>query len=199
MRTRRTTAVLALGLVLVGAMSLAGCKDDKKSNALSPAAAPEKLYTPGAQCAATAPTTTAAQPLPDLLLPCLTGGEGSINLRNLGGKPMVVALWASWCGPCLKELPLIQKAYASRKVDVLGINTENPGTENVQLLGDLKLTFPSVYDLAGRALSRLPGVRRALPITVFVDPSGEVRKIYQGVPFDEKTFAAALTEYLGVA
>lgn len=185
-------------ILTISCVVLAGCKAKPSTSALKPAPLPATIYPAASPCTA-GPTTTAANPLPDLTLPCFTGAKGELNLRTIAGKPTLVTLWASWCGPCLKELPAMQRVYAKGKVSVVGINTENDASAGVSLLNDLKITFPSVWDFAGRTLDRLPNVRRALPVTVFLDDTGEVRKVYQSVGFDDTTLASALHDYLGVA
>lgn len=189
---------MALALIALATLAtLAGCKDKGGSDA-SPLE-PDTIYPAAAPCVAGAPSTLAAKlQLPDLTLACLTGAKSEVNLRAItNGKPTIVTLWAHWCGPCLKELPAMQRVYAAGTVSVVGINSLDDAQPAVAMMKELKLTFPSLWDFSAHTLDRLK-IRRALPATLFVDPSGEVRKVYQEAGFDDTTLAAAIHEYLGV-
>ncbi len=96
--------------------------------------------------------------LPDVSLSSLSSGE-RVDLASLRG-PMVVNLWASWCGPCRREMPLYQ-AFAEKyagKVDVVGI--------------DFQETRPG----RAKALARETGVKYPL----YEDPDGKLRAV--GLP-----------------
>lgn len=120
--------------------------------------------------------------LPAVSLPCLGGGE-SVDLAALRG-PMVINLWASWCGPCERELPIYQKFYAKHgdKVAVLGIDLQDnrPGAA-LELAKNSGVTYPQLADpnsdLAGS--EPMPAIP-ALPAIVFVDAEG--RFVVDGVP-----------------
>lgn len=133
--------------------------------------------------------------LPDLTLPCVTGGEPVALGRLLG--PAVVNLWASWCEPCRDELPALQR-FADRtagRVHVVGVVTEDTRTRAVWLARDTGVTFPAVLDVEGSLLDRLPAV--GLPVTLFVDADGRIRYLHNA-PLDDRTLAALAAEHLGV-
>ncbi|HSI26458.1 MAG TPA: TlpA disulfide reductase family protein, partial [Aeromicrobium sp.] len=68
--------------------------------------------------------------LPDITLPCLGAGP-PVDLARIAGKPTVINAWASWCGPCRKELPFLARAAEEfeGRVDFLGVNVADPDTE----------------------------------------------------------------------
>ena len=107
--------------------------------------------------------------LPDVTLSALTSGE-SIDLAALRG-PMVVNLWASWCVPCRRELPLYQ-AYSVKyagKVDVLGIDFQETRPENAQKLAtDSGVEYPLYADPDGELRAR------GLPKVILLDEDGRV-------------------------
>ncbi len=114
--------------------------------------------------------------LPSVELPCF-GAAGTVDLATLRG-PMVVSLWASWCPPCRRELPIFQR-FAERsgeKVTVLGVDYADQQTSNAgELLLTSGVTYPQVADpggeLSGAApLPRIPG----LPFLALVDGDGRI-------------------------
>jgi thiol-disulfide isomerase/thioredoxin len=114
--------------------------------------------------------------MPDLTLPCLGGGP-DVNVSSLRG-PMVVNLWASWCGPCRQEMPIIQSfhdKYGDR-VPVLGIDWQD-----VQPLAAMKLAEKSgvTYPLLADPQDALSGagampVIQGLPMMVLIDRNGRI-------------------------
>ncbi len=107
--------------------------------------------------------------LPDVRLSALTTGE-KVDLASMRG-PMVVNLWASWCGPCRRELPLYQ-AYAEKyagKVDVVGIDFQETRRDRAkELARDTGVKYPLYEDPDGklRALG--------LPKLILLDAKGRV-------------------------
>lgn len=137
------------------------------------------------------------QPLPDLGLPCFTGGE-PVQLRSLRG-PAVLNLWASWCAPCRKELPAFQRLAerSGGQLHVVGVNTRDDRAAAQGLATDLGLTFPTLFD-PGETL-RLRLERNVLPMTLFVDGQGRVRYLHDSSVLDDRSLTELVTRQLGVA
>jgi thiol-disulfide isomerase/thioredoxin len=117
-----------------------------------------------------------------------TGGE--VSLSSLKGKVVLINFWATWCGPCRKEMPLlelIQKKYAPLGFTMLGVNVEEDTRLMDTFLKDVPVTFPVLLDPAN-GVSKLYNVS-AMPSTVIVDRKGNVRFIHQGYkPGDESKY-----------
>lgn len=111
--------------------------------------------------------------LPALRLPCLVGGQ-DVSLDDLGDRPVLLNLWASWCAPCREEMPLLQVAYERNgdRVGVLGVITEDTRSAAASLLADLGVTYAHVEDPDKELLNELaaPG----LPVTLAVAADGRI-------------------------
>lgn len=146
------------------------------------AAAPPLQHTPvavaGVESCAVLPQqppslAAAGDRLPALYLPCLIPGP-AVDLSALGGRPVLVNLWATWCSPCRDEMPLLQAAHDQHGEDVqfLGVNTQDTTEAAAAFLPDVGVTYPQVVDLDGKFLDhlRIPG----LPVTVLLHPDGSI-------------------------
>jgi thiol-disulfide isomerase/thioredoxin len=130
----------------------------------------------------------ATGPAAEFKLPARTGE--AVSLSGLKGQVVLINFWATWCGPCRKEMPLleqIQKKYASLGFTMLGVNVEEDTTMMDTFLKDVPVTFPILLDPAN-GVSKLYNVS-AMPSTVIVDRKGNIRYLHQGYkPGDESTY-----------
>lgn len=130
--------------------------------------------------------------LPDVTLPCFSGGE-QVRLGQLAG-PLVVNFWASWCGPCRAELPAFQRLADERKVTVLGVATDDQRAASLAMAQDLGIKFPMLDDPGGE-LRRALG-EAALPLTLFVRLDGKVSS-YSGPALTDETLTQLVGERIG--
>ena len=106
--------------------------------------------------------------------------------RDWAGKPTLVNLWASWCAPCLKEMPELQ-AFASEQaangVQVVGIALDDAASVQA-MLQRLAITYPNLIDAPGPADAgvRLGNPAGVLPYSILVSADGRVLKTRIG-PF----------------
>ncbi len=115
--------------------------------------------------------------MPDLELSCL--GDGNpVQLAGLTGRPRLVNIWASWCGPCRDEMPWLQQAHDTGGVDVLGVDSEDQVPAAASLLDELGVTFPSVYDPKNQLAREIRVITK--PTTLFVSEEGEVVFVLPG-------------------
>jgi thiol-disulfide isomerase/thioredoxin len=134
--------------------------------------------------------------LADVRLPCFVGGH-EIALARLG-RPAVINLWASWCGPCREELPAFQ-SFAERAGDsvlVLGVIDRSRRSAAQSIVDDLGLTFPMLDDRDER-LKQAVG-RQFIPVTLFVDSRGAVVHIYNARALDLASIERLAEQHLGV-
>ena len=93
------------------------------------------------------------QPAPNLTLPGLDGK--AVSLSDYRGKVVLVNLWATWCAPCVAEMPSMEKLYQRLKGDdfeILAISIDTPGASTVApFMKKHKLTFPALIDTQGIA------------------------------------------------
>jgi thiol-disulfide isomerase/thioredoxin len=111
----------------------------------------------------------------------------TVSLESLKGQVVLINFWATWCGPCRKEMPLLeqlQKKYTPLGFTMVGVNVEEDTRLMDTFLKDVPVSFPILLDPAN-SVSKLYNVS-AMPSTVIVDRKGNVRFVHQGYqPGDE--------------
>jgi len=121
---------------------------------------------------------TPATPMPDVALENIKGGDASLTAFK--GKPVVVNLWASWCPPCRREMPMIAEMAAARDdVTFLFVNQGERRTTIEGYLNNEELTLSNVLLDARMDVPRhyaTPG----LPVTLFIGADGKLRSVHVG-------------------
>ncbi len=125
--------------------------------------------------------TGEAQPLPaegEFVALDRAGFEGMLVGQE--GRPVVVNIWASWCGPCRAEMPLLQAAAASYgdEAVILGVAANDDPDSAAAFLDDLGITYPNGYDRTGEIHDLLDV--RAFPTTYVFGADGSLRAQVNG-------------------
>ena len=117
---------------------------------------------------------------PDFTVELLDGGSFSLadHLAD-DGRPMVVNLWASWCLPCLEEIPDISD-FAARHADVavIGVAVEDVREDSESFAEEFSLSYPLAFG-SNEFRDAYPTV--GLPATFIIDPDGNVSSIVNGI------------------
>ena len=111
---------------------------------------------------------------PDFSLQSLDGK--AYKLSDLKGKIVLIDFWATWCGPCREELPIIEKLhreFKDKNLVVLGISNEDRDTIE-KFLKNNPLTFPILLDEKGKVAKSYRVV--AIPRLLLIDKTGKIRK-----------------------
>ena len=137
-----------------------------------------------------------AESLPPLVLEC--PGGGTLDLGRAPGVPAVVNLWASWCGPCREELPVVQQFadQAGDQVSVLGVISRDGEMQANSFAEDAGATFPGAFDGEGALMDEL-GLR-GLPYTYLLDADGGIAHVQVGPVHSTDELRSLVTEHLGV-
>ena len=120
-----------------------------------------------------APVARVGEPVPRFDLPTLSGDE-RVVLAEYIGKPMVINFWASWCFPCRREAPILERAakrYADRVV-FIGVDVRDFNGDAKKFVADYGVSYPIAYDGPGKLWE--PWGITGLPETFFVDRSGTI-------------------------
>jgi thiol-disulfide isomerase/thioredoxin len=206
LRAAATAGLLALLTACTQAPAVTRSTAPAPTTAPTLTRAPDSSDLAAAKKAAGIPDCPASDPevgavpngLPDALLPCLGGGR-PVRLAGLRGKPMLVNVWAQWCGPCRDEAPFLADVARAKRGDllVLGIDHADPLPDRaIEFARAAAWTYPQIQDRDSVLRTDLQVA--ALPQTFFVRADGTIA--YRNLrPFTSVDQIRQLSErYLGV-
>ncbi len=127
--------------------------------------------------------------------PMVMSGE-TVSLESLRGQVIVINFWASYCVPCQREAPMLERLwreYRDRGVLFLGINTEDPLKDALDYLAEYGITYPNAPDKGARMerAYRITGI----PETFVINTKGEIVQHFLSEP-NEREFRAAIERAL---
>ena len=128
----------------------------------------------------------------------LPGGADAYQerLAQLRGYPVVANVWASWCGPCRVEFPVLQQLAAryGKRVAFLGIDWQDSDDAATTFLSEAPVPYPSYSD-PDQDIANSLGPLRGVPDTAFYDRAGELVHLKQGPYSDESELEADVRRY----
>ena len=119
------------------------------------------------------------QAAPDFALKSSSGKN--LRLSEYRGDVVMVNFWATWCGPCRQEMPLLDELYSRYQrvgFSLLGVNIDDNQSRAMDMVSELGVSFPVLFD-SRKEVSKLYAVE-AMPVTVIIDREGMVRFVHQG-------------------
>jgi thiol-disulfide isomerase/thioredoxin len=121
----------------------------------------------------------APTPAPSFKLDSMAGKP--VSLDQYKGQVVMINFWASWCGPCRTEMPLLEKLHAKYKpmgFTMIGVNVEPDSSLAAKWLSSTPVTFPILFDTRSE-VSKLYAVA-GMPSTVIIDRKGNLRWLHRG-------------------
>ena len=145
------------------------------------------LLTIGASLAIASSTSA-----PDFNLP--VRGGGTVSLGKLKGQVVMINFWASYCGPCRQEMPLLDqmsKKYKSLGFTLLGVNVDEDVKDAEAWLSKAKVnpSFAILLDQKHVVRQQYSSYGEVMPMSVFIDRKGNIRDVHRGYkPGDESAY-----------
>ena len=184
-------AVALVAVVVIGLTQAGGSDAPGRSGGRFDLAAAQKDL-------AGAPAPLAA--LHDQSNQLLEGGTAAFEarMRELRGHPVVINKWASWCGPCRAEFPLLQQVSTTRGKEIafVGVNARDKRPAAERFAATFPVPYPSYEDPSERIARKLKAPSN-FPVTLFLDASGKTVFTHQGGYRSAADLSADIDEHLG--
>jgi thiol-disulfide isomerase/thioredoxin len=173
----RRLAILVLALCAL-AGSVAGCAVGKDAVVQG---SDFEFVSPGGKLQIFYPVAQ-RQVLPNLSGPSLEDPNQQIHVSDYPDKVVVLNIWGQWCGPCRDEAPELSTVFQQTKasgVQLVGIDVRDARSAALDFVHDNQISYPSIFDPAGRSLLSLSGYPRSVvPSTIVLDRQHRVAAIY---------------------
>lgn len=185
--------------LLAGALTLvvAACGAEPPSRGDSTSAQQRLAELRAATALPTCPSGISPQ-LPDVTLPCLSGGP-DVAIADAGPPvPTLVNIWATWCPPCVREVPiLVEVADQSRgRLRIVGVLTQDTPRNSLEFARQFHMNYTSVVDYEGTVMRRFSS---GPPVTLFVAGDGTIKHIRRGAFKHATELRQLLAQHLNVS
>jgi cytochrome c biogenesis protein CcmG/thiol:disulfide interchange protein DsbE len=184
---------LILGLMLI----ISGCKKKESETETTQQTKPKSEIAPTQPIADSTPLKTGDNPAPAFTLQDLTGNN--ISLSDFRGKVVILDFWATWCPPCIKEIPdfiELYEKYKDKGFAMLGISLDQEGIGVVKdFVEKYKVNYP-ILMADGQIHNKYGGIT-AIPTTFVIDPAGNIHKKYVGY-IEKAVFEADIKKLLEI-
>ena len=137
------------------------------------------------------------KPLPDFTVKMMNGAASSMKKQFKTGRSTLINIWATWCVPCAKEMPELEKMrplLAARGINVIGINVDTEKNVNIKgYIVNKRVTYPILIGGVA-AIERIYATDElSVPLTILVDDKGIVKDLIPGWSAETQRKFAALT------
>jgi len=180
MKFRRYTAILSLLLLAVSITFISSCLDQKPLENDPEVEATKTTETTKTEEPAVTPDAVAAPEYKNLV-----DGK-NISLEAMKGQVIMVDFWATWCGPCRKEIPgfiELYDEYKDKGVNIVGISTDDGEAVVKRFIEQQKINYPIIMytrELVIEYSNAIGQPIRAIPTTIIVNQKGEVAAVHVG-------------------
>jgi thiol-disulfide isomerase/thioredoxin len=107
-----------------------------------------------------------------------------VNLAAFKGKPLIINLWATWCGPCRLEMPQLvdlQAEFKDKGLTIVGVSVDDTADDIRKFAAEYKVTYPMLVGLGQDALLHTLGYEDTVPISILVRANGTVASRLMGI------------------
>ena len=132
-------------------------------------------------------TAEPGDPAPECSLPHLNEEQKFVSLSQLKGKVVFLDFWASWCPPCEKSFPFLDKLHQqfnSKGLEVIAVNVDEDKQDAMTFLEDHPVNFTIVYDGEGICPERYQIM--AMPSSYIIDKTGKIHVVNLGFQLSEE-------------
>ena len=124
------------------------------------------------------------KPLPDFVVKAMNGAAGSVKKQFKAGRDTLINIWATWCVPCAKEMPELEKLrplLAVRKIDIIGINVDTEKNSNIRkYIAEKGVTYPNFIGGVAAIENIYATDELSVPLSILVNDKGIVKELIPG-------------------
>ena len=122
---------------------------------------------------------------------------GATTLGSFRGRPLVLNFFATWCAPCIKEMPELQRVHRDLqgRVNFLGVDINDEEAAAIRLVAETGVTYRIASDRKGEMFRRMGAY--GMPTTFFITSEGEVAERFSG-PLTENAIRERIEKHFGV-